>query len=165
VVIYDDVRAGQRAVSTLTALTSEFEGERVEMRPQLWRFDLLEDPDWFALALADAINTDMLVLSAGSASGLSATVESWLKLCLARKRGTSAAVIALLGPDSNLDQPDSPRLQFVQSAVKTAGLDFFAPGLPSQRLAHLGRVGRNLFPARGEAFSRIEPAQHWGINE
>ena len=138
VVIYDDVRAGARATSTLTALTAEFEGEMAEMRPQLWRFDLLEDPDWSAVALADAINADLLCLSTSGASAFSGTIEDWIKLCIAGKRGTGAAIVALLGSD-NLNEPGSPQFQLVQSAAKCAGLDFFAPKLSIERSARPGR--------------------------
>ena len=130
---------------------------RGALRPQLWRFDLLQDSEWFALALADAINADMLIFSTSSAHGLSVIVENWLKLCIARKRGTSTSVIALLGPDDYLDEPVCLRFRFVQGMASGAGLDFFAPGLQPKEAAHLGSSNRNLFPVLAEAFNRMEP--------
>ena len=66
VVAYDNLRAGQRAMRTLTSLVDQFRGTRVEMRPQLWRFDLLDEPQCFRAALHDAIRADMLIVSTTS---------------------------------------------------------------------------------------------------
>jgi hypothetical protein len=107
-------------------LARGFDGE-VEMRPQAWRFALLEDPAWYALAMADVVNADMLIIAASSGNELPAAVERWIKMCLARKRGSSAAVVALFGTAQDTDSPHSARFQFVQSAANAAGLDFFAP--------------------------------------
>jgi len=159
VIVYDDVPAGQRAMRVLNNLALGFERRFVEMRPQLWRFDWLGDPEWFALALADAVNADMLVVSTSSASGLPAPVEGWLKLCLARKRGTSAAVVALLGPAGTPDDPASPRLQFVQGMARNAGLDFFTPQTSSLICpSNPSRTG-------GTQFCDRQPYQRWGLNE
>jgi hypothetical protein len=126
VIAYDDVPAGQRAMHTLADLTRDV-GEEMDLGPQLWKFEYLEDPDWRALAAADAIKADLLIISTTSETELPATVEDWVTTCLAQKRGTCAAVVALLGTVNNRDEPDSPRLQFIQRASIEAGLDFFAP--------------------------------------
>jgi hypothetical protein len=165
VILYDDAPAGHRAMRTVAALNGNLFHQPAALRPQLWRFDLLQDAEWFALALADAINADMLILSTSHACGLSTDVERWLKLGLARKRGTSAAVVALLGPDDHLDEPGCPRFRFVEGVARNAGLDFFAPGLRSQEAAHPGGFKGRLLPVLAEAFNRIEPAPRWGINE
>lgn len=60
-------------------------------------------------------------------TGLTISVEDWIKSCLQRKRGSSAAVVALLGPEPDMDGQDSPRLQFLEGVARKAGLDFFAP--------------------------------------
>jgi hypothetical protein len=126
VIAYDDVPAGQRAMHTLADLGRNFADE-MDLGPQLWRFEYLEDPDWRALATADAIKADILIVSTTSKSELPAAVENWLADCFVQKHGTSAAVVALLGAVDNIDEPDSPRFQFIQRAALEAGLDFFAP--------------------------------------
>jgi hypothetical protein len=165
VILYDDASAGHRAMHTATTLSNGRRGTWLEIKTQPWRFDLLDDPEWFALALADAINADMLILSVSRENSLPAMVEDWLKLCLMRKRGTDAAVVALLGPDDHLDEPVCPRFRFVQRVAEAAGLDFFAPGWLAQDLSHSGRFHHGLFPVLAEAFHRIEPTPRWGINE
>jgi hypothetical protein len=180
VILHDDVAAGQRALGSLATLVTRFHPNTAKLRPQLWRFDLLQDADWFALALADAVNADMLVFATSSASGLPEAVENWLKLCLARKRNTDAAVVALLPAPGNPDEPESRYLQFVQGATRDAGLDFIAPELwreealdPPQKTprhrtttATLGRIlPRDECPRVSQIFSRICSYQHGGLNE
>jgi hypothetical protein len=126
VIAYDDVPAGQRAMHTLADLGRDFADE-MDLGPQLWRFEYLEDPDWRALATVDALKADMLIISTTSKTELPAAVESWLTACLAQKHGTSAAIVALLGTVDNMDEPDSPRFQFLRRVAIEAGLDFFAP--------------------------------------
>lgn len=160
VVAYDNLVAGQRAMSFLTSLADEFQGTRVEMRPQLWRFDLLDHPQWFAPALAEAIRADMLIVSTGSSNGFSQTIQDWLEECLARKHGTGAAIVALPGA---VGEQDSSRFQFLKSTSGEAGLDFFSPppsgastaALPTPLLIH---------PASGGS-GRNQPYRHWGLNE
>lgn len=140
-------------------------GEELQFKTHRWPIDLLNDAEWYALSLADAINADLLILSTSAANSLPTTVEGWLKLCLARKRGTDAAVVALLGPDDHLDEPTFPRFRFVQGVAKAAGLDFFAPNWPAQGSAQGSWFNSSLFPTLAEAFHRLEPTPRWGINE
>ncbi len=128
VIVYDDVSAGQHAMHVLASQGHDLHD--IDVRPRLWRFDFLEDPEWFALALADAINADMVVISTSAPNGLNPVVRNWIKLCLARKRGSGSAIVALFGPAGNLDELESPRYQFVQNTAREAGLDVFAPHSP-----------------------------------
>jgi hypothetical protein len=127
VVIYDDFSAGSRAIGALATLFPA-PNDRARFRPALWRLDILEGPDGFSAALAEAIDAQIVVFSTSSSDGLSPLFSNWIALCLARKRGASAAVVALLGPEGSMDGPASPRLQFVHNAARKSGLAFFAPG-------------------------------------
>ena len=127
-VAYDDVSAGQHAMRVIGNVDRQLD-ELEKRYPSLWRFDLLEDPDWRLLATAEALQADLLVISASGRSGLPVGVKTWFKTCLAQKKGTAAAVVALFGVGERMDSPDSPRIQFVKSAVEAAGLAFFAPGV------------------------------------
>lgn len=166
VILYEDVPAGQRAMRTIADVAREFGGE-LELRPQLWRFELLEDPDWYALAMADAVKADMLIISTSAKSGLSVAVESWIKACLEQKRGTSAAVAALFGAADNMDDSDSSRFQFVQHAAHEAGLDFFAP-----RTGGEGGLDSSLksIHSRADAITRTldeilhQPSPRWDVH-
>jgi hypothetical protein len=126
VVVYDDVPAGNHAIRVLARMFHEPE-DKVALRPRLWRFDFLEDTDWLSMALADAVNADIVVISASSPRGLEPSLANWIELCMARKEGSAAAIVVLFGSPESLDGPASPRLQFVEKAARKAGLDFFAP--------------------------------------
>ena len=127
-IAYDDVPAGQYALRTLGNADRQFE-EFDKRYPSLWQFDLLEDPDWRALATAEALQADLLVISASGRSDLPGGLKTWLGTCLEQKKGTPTAVVALLGLGEHSDPPDSPRIQFLKSAAAAAGLEFLAPGV------------------------------------
>lgn len=161
VVVYDNLGAGQRGMSILASLVDQFRGARVEIRAQLWRFDLLDDPQWFNAALGEAIRADMLIVSTGSMnSHLPATVNDWLNQCLARKQGFGGAIVALPGAAS---EPDAPRFQFLKSAAIEAGLDFFTPQSSVRADASLPLAIRPHPPAR--SIRVAQPFQHGGLNE
>jgi CheY-like chemotaxis protein len=126
VIVYDDARAGRRAMITLDDVVHKLGGQR-RLHPQLWRFDLLEDPDWCAAATAEAVQASLFIISASSKSDLPAAVRYWVRTCLSQNRGCAVAVVALLGPADDTDAPDSPRVQFLKSAAEAAGFGFFAP--------------------------------------
>lgn len=180
VILHDDVAAGQRAMGSLGRLASRFRVDDAKLRPQFWRFDLLQDADWFALALADAANADLLVFAASSASGLPVTVENWLKRCLARKRGSSAAVVALLPAEGNPETEESASLRCLQGVANDAGLRFVASEFwreePPEPLAKslpcrtntvtLGRsFSRENASRINSIFSRVCSYHHGGLNE
>ena len=126
VIAYDDLPAARRGIRVIADMACRGADDTM-WRPLPWRFDFLEHPVCRELALADAINADLILISTESRKELPPAVETWIKTSLERKRGNHAAVVALLGPSEHLDEPGSARLQLVRQAAQVAGLDFFAP--------------------------------------
>jgi CheY-like chemotaxis protein len=126
VIAYGDVPAGRRALHLLDDV-AHAEGERTELCPLLWRFDILDVAEWRAEATHPALQADLLIISTSSKADLPAAVQDWVRSCLSQKRGRAAALVALLGPADDADAPDSPRFQFLSAAAAAAGLGFFAP--------------------------------------
>ena len=93
VIAYNDATAAKRATRSLAQFDNEMDNE-----PQLWRFDILEEPDLRAASTIDAIQANIIIISTSHETEFPATVEWWVTECLAQKRGTNAAVIALFGP-------------------------------------------------------------------
>jgi hypothetical protein len=93
----------------------------------------------------------------------------WLTQSLTHKQGGSAAVVALFGTKNYHDLADSPRVRFVQSAAKAAGLDFFAPFAPGPRPARAEScddwLSERVVPTLAQPFGAFHPAQGWGIND
>lgn len=126
VIVYDDPPAGRRAMHTLDDVFHKL-GGTWEPIPQLWRFDLLDDPYCRATATTAALQAGLLIISASHKADLPATVQGWFLRCLSQKQGHTAAVVALLGPVDDTDEPDSPRLRFLKNTAEATGLSFFAP--------------------------------------
>ena len=126
VIAYNDVAAGQRAMRVLAALGKGF-GDDIQFQPLPWSFDLLADLDWREVAASEAVRADILILATSSANPLPPAVGRWAAEAIHQKRGTSAAVIALFGPEENPEAAGSSRLEAIQVAAQQAGLDFFAP--------------------------------------
>lgn len=102
------------------------EGLIVRLSP--WSFAALENPRCRALVEPDVEKAALIVLASCNATQrLSAGVEHWLKLCLARRRDASSIVAALFEQGDNADGPDSPRLESVRRLAQEAGWAFFAP--------------------------------------
>jgi len=95
VVAYEDLFAGRRAVSLLT----KYVGDGVDLEPVLWRFDLLDHAHWYKMAVKDASDADILILSTGGSSDLPGAVNRWLKESVAAKCGGTMAMVVLCGAD------------------------------------------------------------------
>jgi hypothetical protein len=167
VVAYDDLAAGKEAMELVSWLSFEHGDLRFEARP--WRFDVLDDPRLGQTAAADGERADVLILSASDPFNLPESVQLWLTQSLAHKQGSSAAIVALFGTKDYHDLADSPRIRFVQSAAKAAGLDFFAPfaGHPGPTRADScdDWLSERVVPTLAQQFGISKPRQGWGIND
>jgi CheY-like chemotaxis protein len=126
IIVYDNAPAGKHAMHTLEGIRRQL-GGGIEIYPSLWRFDLLEDPDWRAAATAEAVQAGLVIISTSSKGELPAPVRDWIHACLQARTSAPGALVALLGPADDPDGADSPRIQFLKSAAAATGLDFFAP--------------------------------------
>ncbi len=127
-IVYDNVRAGQRAMSMLDRIMSQELMEPQALHPKLWRLDLLEDTDWRELATPDIVESDLLIIAASAQNDPTTSVQNWMRSCLAQKHGGSSAVVALHSPMGNWDRPNSPWIESLESLTSQVGLEFLAPG-------------------------------------
>lgn len=164
-IVYDALPAGQNALHSLALIRRNFEGH-FHLRPQLWRTDLLNDPDWFGLALSDGIEADILMIAAQKVSG---PLKGWIEQCVSRKSGTIAAVVALLDKGPAGGSGNELDLHFLRYAAKNAGLDFFSHGLSPSHSP--GDLSLGFQMERGDSSARVGHScefscdLHWGINE
>lgn len=145
VIAYQDLPAGKRAIRMIRSVASVF-GEELRFIPIPWSFDLVADADWRAVAASDAVQADILILATSERAPLPSEVRQWAESTIHRKQGTSAAVVALFGPENGLDSADSKRIQAIRQATQEAGLEFFAPTLE---------------PAQEQEFARIHRRAEW----
>jgi CheY-like chemotaxis protein len=129
VIVYDDAPAGEHAIRTLHEVARHL-GERVKLRPLLWRFDLLADPDWRSEAAADAAGAGLMVVSASG--NLPRAGLDWIRETLQQQPGGPGALVALLDGEDDPAGSASPRLKLLKGAAEAAGVQFFAPSLPLQ---------------------------------
>lgn len=128
VIVYDEIAAGKRALQMMSGLGREL-GEEVAFHPLPWSFGLLADTNWRAVAAADAVRADILIIATASPhpQPLPPAVGQWTEAAISSKQGMPAAVVALFGPEDDPDASDSSRLDAVKHAARQAGLAFFAP--------------------------------------
>jgi hypothetical protein len=124
VILYDDMSAGKKGMQLVGRIDKEL-GDAVAVRTQPWRVDFLQDAEWSALAMIDALRADLVIVSTSRASTFSIMLESWILSYCARKRAQGGAIVALAGTTENLVQ--NKRIKVIRSAALEAGLDFFAP--------------------------------------
>ena len=127
IILYDQLAAAQRAMRIFSHLESE-----VAFQPFPWRFDFVTDPKLREFAAADALKADLIIISTITRSDLPSAVQDWLLACLARMRGSNAAIVALSGTEEEADPTDSSWFEFLRLAANNAGLDFFPPASASR---------------------------------
>jgi len=126
-IAYDDRLAYGRALRTLAHVARALTDDGIELHPLPWRFDVLAEASWRALAVADAARAAIVMLSTSVAEVPLETIHAWLPECLGQRREPAPAVLALLGAPDHPDELESPRYQFVRNTARSAGCDFIAP--------------------------------------
>ena len=170
VLLYENRAAGQRAMRLLDWLDERI-GEQMELQPQLWRFDLLKDPEWRALAQADAANAQLIVVATCSDADLPGAVKSWLTDWAARSIPGEAALVALLSSHRPRAGGESSAYRFLQTTAREAGQAFFAQELRGPSLST--EINLEAIRRRAEATSSVllgilerdRPLSRWGLNE
>jgi hypothetical protein len=155
-VLYDAVPAGKRAMNMLSTIVGQPDAAAA-LRPKLWRLSLLEDPDWFSAALADAADTDLIVVAIDSTDRLSTSLKNWIELFLARRRKAKIALIGLIGPSEQPDEANSQRFQFFQNAARKAEIEFFSPKSQEQRSRNTTRQPVSFQLREVARFASVEP--------
>jgi hypothetical protein len=130
IIVHENLIAGIAAVAVLRRLVAQLEAELEiksgawQIDSNVWKFEMLRDPELCVQAAADAAEADMIIISVGGA-GLSARVGDWIESVLPMKDGRPAALVALLdrGHDSASEPPRSGA--YLRGLAKQHGLDFF----------------------------------------
>jgi hypothetical protein len=159
-IAYQDLSAGKRAMDALEAPASQL-GGAFQVRPVLWRFDFLEDPNWRALATADVFGADMLVVSVSCGNDLPSWLQKWICAALSQRRDRAGALVVLLGTEEKA--PTDGRLLQVQEAAREAGWDFFSALVVNN--ASENGWGQARIPACHFGVDQGDHHRHWGINE
>lgn len=153
-IAYDDLSARERAMRLLYHLENSVGPDvRFDRRP--WSFNLLSDASYSDLAVKDAIDAEILIITRSTVETLPPEVNEWARTAFDCKQGQRAAVVALFGSEDDPEGPDSPPVQKIQAAAREAGLDFFSPSaLPelNQAITRTHRREETVTPASESNF-------------
>jgi len=94
VIVYGDVPAGKHAVGVLQRMSAHLQDE---FKTVLWRFDLITNPRWRAIATDDIAAAGLIVFATSDGDHLPDYINAWMQECLARKRGELVAMLTLFG--------------------------------------------------------------------
>ncbi len=130
IIVHKNLIAGIATVAVLRRLVAPLEAElgsqsgAWQIDSNVWKFEMLRDPELCVEAAAEAAEADMIIISVGGA-GLPARVRDWLESVLPMKDGRPAALVALLdrGNDTGGEPPFSE--DYLRRLAGQYGLDFF----------------------------------------
>ena len=121
-VLHEDTITGVRAAAVLGRLADFLEREPV-MQNEIWKFDSLAHPALCEQALAQAIEADMIIVSAGGGGPLPLPVARFLSAALAHKQDRPSALVALL--DLKAGRQPFPLRADLQELAEKFCVDFF----------------------------------------
>ena len=125
-IIYDTLDSGKNAIRVLSrvgGLEAEAEGY-----PHLWETGLLEDPEWFAAAVGDALRADIILVALRNVGALTPQLREFIELCMQKKEGEDCALIALIGPLRRAGLKTGPELKFLSRVIENARFSHFHTG-------------------------------------
>lgn len=130
-IAFDDSRAYHQALRILIRTVLQL-GDDVELQPSPWPFTVLQSPDWRSLALRDAREADIFVVSASEDQPLPPALLEWINACAEQHKGAGSLLIALVASRTGDEAGRSANLALLRASAETAGWDFLTPHLSRQ---------------------------------
>jgi hypothetical protein len=162
-----------------TALRGKLALDRVLRRPEVmadahlrvWKLDMLRDPSCRAAATQDALEADILALSAHGHNRLDPEAETSLQQWVSLERSRPCALVISLDPGTRPSDETHPSLNNVTSAAARYGLTvLYQHGeVPHTEMtavvANIQHRADAMAPVLEEILNRPDPNWGWGINE
>ena len=124
VIIYDDFYSALRGQELAGRMAIEVE-PAFKICTRVWDFDLASHPDLRDRAAKDAIEADMIIISASVGDDLPSAVKGWMQSWLPQKRGGLAALVALVSQGVYLPSEPPALCRVLKQMAKEGGMDFF----------------------------------------
>jgi len=125
-IIYDHQTAYRRAVRLLASTLVGCESAE-EIRPRPWRCEELQANASAKLALTDAAETDVFLISTAAHVELPAGVLGWLEVAFKRRDGRPTAVMALFNGEDDPHGCGEASARRVREIAGAARLHFLEP--------------------------------------
>jgi len=125
VVVYDDFYSALRAQELAGRMAAELEPVFV-LRTEVWNFELATHADLCDRAAKDAIEADMVIISASTGEDLPSGVKGWMQSWLPQKRGGLAALVALVNWPAGRGADTPPAAASLRQMAKAAWISFAA---------------------------------------
>lgn len=129
--LYEDLGTALRATQSLDRLSRRL-GSGAKFRARVWRLDLLDEPLLVEQAAIEAAAADVIILSLHDHHELPAAASSCLTRWLVLKADRPYALAALLDPEPNRPDSDSPVLACLKRITKIAHADLFCGSCPAR---------------------------------
>jgi hypothetical protein len=123
-IIYENFSAGVQSIVSMDPMLRHLKPQ-FEVQTRLWSFDEFEHfPQLIERATHEAVEADIIVVSAQSEAGLPARIHQWIEHWAALKHGNHSAIVALVGLGNAIRQKASLRA-FLKRVAKGCGMAFF----------------------------------------
>lgn len=154
VMVYADEMANELASHLCTNITRQLKNE-VGFRISWWSFDHLQNCQMRQLAVAAALEADVILIATQEKDALPSEVRSWIELWAGEKRN-GAGALGIVTVENDVEITDNGLLtQYLGSVAEAAHMDFF-----SQTFHRSSAV-----PRPNEFFSDGREHRKWGLNE
>jgi hypothetical protein len=161
VVAYQDFRTGKEAKKTMDYLGRQL-GEDCAFNSQMWKFDVLSMPSLKSMAINDAQEADIIVISCRGDAGLPGEVKAWIELWVGRGQH-HIALVALCDPATATTKGMRELRSHLEGVALRGRMEFFMqPDVPAADDAEA--TDALLAISTHEDFGAITP-RRWGINE
>jgi hypothetical protein len=170
-ILYEDFATGARATSAIELPCGNPELE-TDFSMDMWRFDLLRDPETSNHVCERTVAADIVVLSTHGKGDLPGEVLLLLNRWLKARRDGPAALVVSFDESAREDLSARDRLAALQSACQAAGVDMFGHFGAGATRREGGLTVEDLnqrYAARTELLdqmlNRTQAYRDWGINE
>jgi hypothetical protein len=121
---YEDIAAGIRAREMSKQLAAELKPE-LQISHNVWRFELLGHPQLREYASADAVEADLVIISAHGDEELPGHVKAWIGSWLNQRRKGPCALVALLDQEEIVPGILPPLCVWLRRMAEKGHMDFF----------------------------------------
>jgi hypothetical protein len=171
-IVYEDLSSGLRAKQTADWLEAQLP-PRQDMRLNMWRFDLLNEPAFRVGVANEAVRADVVLLSAHGQHGLPEDVSVWIREWLGQHADDPPAFVILFDASAEGTPKLNELLVSLRRAAEPAGVQIFprfydtfstAEDATMEGIHHRAETTTSLL-AEMLTSRRSKPLRNWGINE